>query len=201
MLDARLPDGSRVNATIAPASISGSTLTIRKFKKSPFSIIDLILFNTVDLDTAAFLWVAAEGFGVKPANILIAGGTGSGKTTLLNVLTSLVPTRERVITIEDSVAGDEEIFKFDKNGNTEKRKISEIVDKQIELFGGAITASGHEKSGNFENIETFCFDKEGKIKRTKIDSFIRHKVNKKLFEVLLASGKKIKVTQDHSSVN
>jgi archaeal flagellar protein FlaI len=102
LLDARLADGSRVNATIPPASVSGSSLTIRKFKADPFSIIDLINHGTMDYKTAAFLWVAVEGMQTNPANILIAGGTGSGKTTTLNVLASFIPSRERIITIEDT---------------------------------------------------------------------------------------------------
>ncbi|MCD6478632.1 MAG: CpaF family protein, partial [Candidatus Diapherotrites archaeon] len=102
LLDARLPDGSRVNATIPPASISGPTLTIRKFREDPFSIVDMINFKTVSLELAAFLWLAVEGLGTRPANILIAGGTGSGKTTLLNVLATFIPTTERIITIEDT---------------------------------------------------------------------------------------------------
>jgi archaeal flagellar protein FlaI len=102
LIDARLPDGSRVNATIPPASISGGTLTIRKFKTDPYSIIDLVKMGTLNSEAAAFLWVCVEGMGVKPANILISGGTGSGKTTLLNVMASFIPDRERVITIEDT---------------------------------------------------------------------------------------------------
>lgn len=102
MLDARLLDGSRVNATIPPASVEGSTLTIRKFKEDPYSIIDLINFGTLDADTAAFLWVAVEGLGTIPANILLAGGTGCGKTTLLNVMTAFIPPTERIISIEDT---------------------------------------------------------------------------------------------------
>ncbi|MCX6798471.1 MAG: CpaF family protein, partial [Candidatus Diapherotrites archaeon] len=102
LLDARLPDGSRVNATIPPASVDGSTLTIRKFRKDPYSIIDMITMNTLSVDVAAFLWLCVDGLGAKPANILIAGGTSSGKTTLLNCLASFVPDTERIITIEDT---------------------------------------------------------------------------------------------------
>src|SRR3989338_399686 len=102
LIDARLPDGSRVNATIPPASVDASSLTIRKFRKDPYTILDLINLNTMDSKTAAFLWLCVEGLSTKPANVLIAGGTGSGKTTTLNVFTSLVPERERVITIEDT---------------------------------------------------------------------------------------------------
>ncbi len=102
LLDARLPDGSRVNATIPPASVDGSTITIRKFRKDPFTVLDLIAFGTMNTEIAAFLWLAVDGMGAKPANILIAGGTGSGKTTTLNVLASFIPATERVITIEDT---------------------------------------------------------------------------------------------------
>lgn len=102
LLDARLPDGSRVNATIPPASIDGSTITIRKFRADPYTIVDLINFGTINLEVAAFLWMAVEGLGAKPANILIAGGTGSGKTTLLNVLANFIPDSSRVLTIEDT---------------------------------------------------------------------------------------------------
>lgn len=102
LLDARLPDGSRVNATIEPISLDGSTLTIRKFREKPITITDLIKWNTVSAEAGAFLWLMAEGLGVRPANTLVSGGTASGKTTTLNVMSSFVPARERVITVEQT---------------------------------------------------------------------------------------------------
>ena len=102
LLDARLPDGSRVNATIPPVSLDGPSLTIRKFRKDPLTIVDIIKFGTMTTDLAAFLWLVAEGYGVKPANFLVSGGTGSGKTTTLNCLGSFIPPTDRVISIEDT---------------------------------------------------------------------------------------------------
>jgi flagellar protein FlaI len=102
LLDARLPDGSRVNATIKPISLGGTTVTIRKFSADPLTIVDLMKYQTMNSEVAAFLWMAVDGLGAKPANILIAGGTGCGKTTTLNVLASFIPPRERIVTIEDT---------------------------------------------------------------------------------------------------
>lgn len=102
LLDARLPDGSRINATIPPVSIDGPTISIRKFRKDPLTIVDILDFGTMSLGFAAFLWLIVDGLGVKPANILVAGGTGSGKTTTLNCATTFIPERERIISIEDT---------------------------------------------------------------------------------------------------
>jgi len=98
MVDARLPDGSRVNAIVHPLAINGPMLTIRKFSKDPYTVKDLIAFGTLDERVAAMLEAAVRG----RMNILISGGTGSGKTTLLNVVSSFIPRDERIITIEDS---------------------------------------------------------------------------------------------------
>lgn len=103
LLDARLPDGSRINATIPPITPDGPTLTIRKFKKTPITIFDLIRTNTVSTHLAAFLWMIVEGMNAYSSNIIIAGGTGSGKTTTLNCICSFIPPYERVITIEDTL--------------------------------------------------------------------------------------------------
>ncbi len=103
LLEARMPDGSRVNATLNQVSLHGHTLTIRKFLAEPLTIVDLIKFGTFTVDAAAFLWFAIEGLGQKSSNILIAGGSGSGKTTTMNCLGIFMPPKERIITIEDTI--------------------------------------------------------------------------------------------------
>jgi len=98
MVDARLADGSRVNAVIAPIALDGSILTIRKFSPDPFTDRDLIAFGTITPQVRDFLQACILG----RRNVIISGGTGSGKTTLLNVLSSFIPDDERIITIEDA---------------------------------------------------------------------------------------------------
>jgi flagellar protein FlaI len=103
LLDTRLRDGSRVNATVKPITPRGATLTIRKFMADPLTIIDLVKNGTMSLEFAAWLWIVVDGLGVKPANILISGGTSSGKTTTLNSLTAYIPEEERIVSIEDTL--------------------------------------------------------------------------------------------------
>ena len=104
LLDARLPNGDRVNATLTDVSPRGVTITIRKFQKKSLTIVDLIKNGTLTSYLAAFLWLAIEGFKrIKPANMLIVGGTASGKTTTLNALSTFIPEEERIITIEDTL--------------------------------------------------------------------------------------------------
>ena len=98
MVDARLHDGSRVNAIIPPLALDGSKLTIRKFAADPFTIEDLIAFDTISRSAAQVLEACVKG----RLNMLVSGGTGAGKTTTLNVLSSFIPESERIITIEDA---------------------------------------------------------------------------------------------------
>ncbi len=98
MVDARLPDGSRVNAVIPPLALDGSLLTIRKFSADPFTVDDLIRFGSFTPRMADFL----RGCVAGRLNIIVAGGTGAGKTTTLNVLSSFIPADERIVTIEDA---------------------------------------------------------------------------------------------------
>src|SRR6266702_4449736 len=98
MVDARLLDGSRVNAVISPIALDGPMLTIRKFSRDPFQAEDLVNFGTVTNEAVGFLKACV----MARANLLISGGTGTGKTTLLNVCSSFIPPDERIVTIEDA---------------------------------------------------------------------------------------------------
>jgi len=98
MVDARLPNGSRVNAIIPPLSIDGPSITIRKFAEDPFKADDLVNFGTMNSKMAELLKYCVEG----RLNVVVSGGTGSGKTTTLNVLSSFIPSDERIVTIEDA---------------------------------------------------------------------------------------------------
>ncbi|MGC8460503.1 MAG: CpaF family protein, partial [Candidatus Dormibacteria bacterium] len=98
LCDARLLDGSRVNAAIPPIALDGPLLTIRKFSKDPYQVSDLIGFGTMTEEAAAFIQACV----LARSNMIISGGTGTGKTTLLNVCSGFIPIDERIVTIEDA---------------------------------------------------------------------------------------------------
>jgi pilus assembly protein CpaF len=98
LVDARLPDGSRVNAVIRPVALCGPTITIRKFSKKPLTVDDLIRFGSMSPEIRDFLRACIIG----RLNMIVSGGTGSGKTTLLNVLSSFIPNDERIVTVENA---------------------------------------------------------------------------------------------------
>jgi pilus assembly protein CpaF len=111
MVDARLPNGYRVNATIPPLSLDGPLLTIRTFAQTPFTAQDLIANGSLTPNLVAFLRACVEA----RVNIVISGGTGTGKTTLLNVVSAFIPSRERIITIENL---SEKLLRVEKQGIT-----------------------------------------------------------------------------------
>ena len=98
MVDARLPDGSRVNVIVHPLAIGGPFMTIRKFSKDPYTVDDLISFGSFTPQVAHFINLCVRG----RLNVVVSGGTGTGKTTLLNVLSSFIPDDERIVTVEDA---------------------------------------------------------------------------------------------------
>ena len=181
LMDAHLPTGDRVNATLFPISTCGNTITIRKFRRSPWTIVDFIENKTLNFEVASWIWLAIQ----YELNMIVAGGTASGKTSLLNVFMSFIPPNHRVVSIEDSVSGDEEILV--KIGNEIKRKkIKELIpDEKTEIFCPS-------------NMQVLSIDKNGYVEFKKVLKVFRHYVKKPLYEITLASGRKIKVTGDHS---
>ncbi|MBI2629213.1 Flp pilus assembly complex ATPase component TadA [Candidatus Pacearchaeota archaeon] len=175
ILDGSLPDGSRVNATYTTdISSKGPTFTIRKFTTLPWTPIQLISFNTLSPEMLAYFWLLIQ----YKSNILIAGGTSSGKTTLLNAISFFIPPEARVVSIEDSVTGDSKIV-INEKGTIRNISIKEFVDKKI-------------------NAEIMTLDEKGKIIFVKPSNYIKHKVKKDIYEVTTATGRKVKVTKDHS---
>jgi pilus assembly protein CpaF len=136
MVDARLPDGSRVNAVVPPLALDGSNLTIRKFSADPFKVDDLISFGTMSPAVAKLLEACVKG----RLNVLVSGGTGSGKTTTLNVLSSFIPGDERIITIEDAAElrmGQDHVIRLESRpANIEGKgevKIRDLVKNSLRM--------------------------------------------------------------------
>lgn len=175
MLDGTLPDGSRINATYTKDITSrGPTFSIRKFTETPWTPTQLISLGTLSPEMLAYFWILIE----NKTNLLISGGTSSGKTTLLNAIAFFIPPEARVVSIEDSVTGDSKIIIKEK-GSIRNITIKEFVDKKIDA-------------------EVMTLDEKGKVVFVKPSSYIKHKVKKDIYEVTTATGRKVKVTQDHS---
>ncbi len=136
MVDARLPDGSRVNAIIPPCAIDGPSVTIRKFGKKKLQIEDLVKFGSVTPEMGEFLRACV----ISRLNIIVSGGTGSGKTTLLNVLSNFIPSDERIVTIEDSAElklGQEHVVRLEAKpaeiDGTGRVTINELVINSLRM--------------------------------------------------------------------
>ncbi|MEK6887466.1 MAG: ATPase, T2SS/T4P/T4SS family [Candidatus Aenigmatarchaeota archaeon] len=189
LLDGSLPDGTRVQASLASdVTTRGPTFSIRKFREEPISPVDMIRLNTVSAEMLAYLWFLIE----NDINILIAGGVATGKTSLLNSISFFIPPEAKIVSIEDSVTGDAEML-IKRNGIAELVKIGDLVDEMINKYG-----RDKEHGENKEGIEVLTMDKNCKIEFQKPSAFIRHLVNKDIYEVTTATGKKVKVTKDHS---
>ncbi|MEK6946494.1 MAG: LAGLIDADG family homing endonuclease, partial [Nanoarchaeota archaeon] len=130
-------------------------------------------------------------------SMLIAGTRSAGKTSLLGAVLVELMRKYRVITIEDSVAGDSSII-IQRNGNIERTTIGALIDELINKYGQWYNLTEHEVTGNPENIKVFAMDKQGKIKLSPVSKFIRHKVKKPVYKIETRTGRVIKVTGDHS---
>lgn len=188
LLDAHLITGDRANATLFPISSAGNTITIRKFRREPWTATDFITNKTANKEVMALIWMMVE----YEMNMIVSGGTGSGKTSFLNVCMPFIQPNHRILTIEDSVAGESEIL-YSYKGRVEKTTIGDLVDNIVE--------DDSLKDAAVENefgISVLSMDKGGKIEWKEPSHFIRHFVEKDMLEITLESGRTIKVTSDHS---
>ncbi len=171
LMDARLPDGTRVNATIPPISLDGSTLTLRKFREDPLSILDLIANNTLNTHVAAFLWLAVDGLGAYPANTLIAGGTASGKC-----MTGDTP----VVLADGSV-----------------KNIKDVVEGAFASTKTFTDNDGWDFAFG-DGTSVLSLDQHTlKLGPARIEKVWRHKTPAKLVRVKTRTGREITVTPEH----
>src|SRR3989344_3827517 len=147
LLDAHLVTGDRSNAVLYPISHKGNTITIRKFARDPWTVVDFIKNKTCSAEIFALIWLAIQ----YEMNILISGGTASGKTSLLNVIMPFIPPNHRIISIEDSVLGESSVI-IKKDGNIVRSTVGEVIDKEI-LESGYVLSDGTEVAENNGNIE------------------------------------------------
>ena len=165
MVDARLPDGSRVNAVIPPISLVGPSITIRKFAKDPFTIDDLINFGTLSLEMAAFLEAAVKA----RLNVVVSGGTGSGKTTTLNVLSSFIPEGKESVTIRrcgrTAVKSEHVVSLETRPANIEGKgaiTIRDLVRNSLRMRPERIIV-GEVRSGSFDMLQAMNTGHDGSL--------------------------------------
>ncbi len=166
IVDARLPDGSRVNIVLFPTAMKGTTITIRKFFKEKLTIKDLIKFNSINEEAAEFLRKLVE----SRANIIVSGGTGTGKTTTLNIVSNFVPDGERILTIEDSAElqlNNAHVVKLEsKDANAEgKGKISihDLVVTSLRMYPHRIIVGEVRDGTAFELLQALNTGHDGSM--------------------------------------
>lgn len=188
-----LPSASaRIAIIQQPLSSGGLAYALRRHRDKPWTLPLFIKNKMIDGLGAGLLSFMIDG----ARTMLVAGTRSSGKTSLLGSLLLEIMPNHRVITVEDSVTRDASIL-VKKNGIYERVEIGELIDEQISKYG-FVDCDSREKSYNVENIEVFSFNNDGRIVMSTPSKFIRHKNTKDIYEVETASGKKIKVTKDHS---
>ncbi|MBU0760886.1 MAG: Flp pilus assembly complex ATPase component TadA [Nanoarchaeota archaeon] len=183
---------ARVAATTQPLSPKGLAYAFRRHRDQPWTLPLFIKNKMLNSFTAGLLSFLIDG----SRTLLVAGTRSSGKTSLLGSLMLEIMPKFRTIVIEDSVTGDAKIT-VKENGKFKKTSIGEFIDKRIGK-NGFIDVDGREKECNSDNVKIFSVNKKGKVVLSKPSKFIRHKINKNIYEIKTTSGKKIKVTEDHS---
>ncbi|MEK6892870.1 MAG: ATPase, T2SS/T4P/T4SS family [Nanoarchaeota archaeon] len=183
---------ARVAAVKEPLSPSGLAYAFRRHRDEPWTLPLFIKNKMINSFAAGLLSFIIDG----NRTLLVAGTRSSGKTSLLGSLMLEIMPKVRTIVVEDSVAGNSRIF-VKQNGTFVKTTIGNLIDERIKK-NGFIDVDGREKELNLDNVEIFSADKNGKVCLSRASKFIRHKVNKPFYEITTTSGKRIKVTGDHS---
>lgn len=191
--DAMSREGHRIAMTFSDeVTLPGSTLCIRKFPEQPLSIAHLISFNTLTPLMAAYLWLIMEYRGF----IMVLGPMASGKTTLMNSILTMINPTLKIASIEDSVAGESEVFAY-INGRFIRASVKELIDGFLEGGCFEAAASGHEVC-RVSGVKVFTANGGGCIKLAEADRLIRHWVKKEMVKVTTSTGRSISVTADHS---
>jgi type IV secretory pathway ATPase VirB11/archaellum biosynthesis ATPase/intein/homing endonuclease len=183
---------ARISVVQRPLSPSGLSYAIRRHRDYPWTLplfIDNKMINSFASGLMSFMIDGAR-------TMLIAGTRSSGKTSLLGSLMLEIKPKHRMIVIEDSVVGDSRLI-VKENGEFRKTSIGKFIDEKINEKG-FLDVDGREKELNLDKVEIFSVDEVGKVVLSKPSKFIRHKVNKDIYEIKTTSGRKIRVTQDHS---
>lgn len=189
-----LPNAStRVAVISKPLNPTGLAYSFRRHRDKPWTLPLFVKAKMINPTAAGLLSFLIDG----TRTMLIAGTRSSGKSSLLSGLIVEIMRKYRIITIEDSVAGDSNII-IRRNGLFERTTIGKLIDHLINKYGCRYRLSGHGVLENKENIEVFAMNKKGKIKLAKVSKFIRHKVKKPIYTVTTRTGRKIKITGDHS---
>jgi len=184
---------ARVAIISSPLNPVGLGYAFRRHREHPWTLPLFIKHKMITPLAAGLLSFIIDG----GRTILFAGTRSSGKTSLLGASMVEIMRTHRIITVEDSVAGDSEIL-MKRAGKLERTTIGKITDNLIEKYGCWYNLSGHEVLGNDEDLQILSMNKEGKIEFKKISKFIRHKVKKPIYKILTRTGREIKVTGDHS---
>lgn len=183
---------ARVAIIQQPLSPDGIAYAFRRHREMPWTLPLFIKNKMLNPLAAGLLSLFVDG----GRTILVAGTRSAGKTSLLGSLMLEIMPKLRVIVIEDSVTGDASII-VKENGRFRKTTIGKLIDEKIEK-NGFLDVDGREKEINVNNVEVFSVNREGRVVLSKASKFIRHKVNKPIYEIRTTSGKKVKVTEDHS---
>lgn len=185
---------ARVALINKPLNPTGIAMAFRRHADKPWTLAKFIKVKFISPEAAGLMSFLVDG----NRTMLVAGTRSSGKTSLLGALLIEIMRKYRIITVEDSVTGDCEIL-IKKHGKIERTTVGKLIDSQIEKYGCWYELSEAEVLGNeFDNIEVLSLNTENKIKWQRVSKFIRHQVNKNIYKITTATGREIKVTEDHS---